>query len=98
MCKSSILSYALAQTINLVLCIQAFIGRSWALLRPWGLLMSSIRALAARNRGRSGRRRALLVGTYRCAELSELLGVGEGEIQVLMTVVSWLAPMHAGLQ
>jgi hypothetical protein len=47
--------------------LQAFIGRSFALLRPWGLFMSSIRALAARNRGRSGRRRALLIGTYRCA-------------------------------
>jgi hypothetical protein len=53
-----------------MLMLQAFIGRSWALLRPWGLLMSIIRALSARNKGRSGRRRALLVGTYRCAQES----------------------------
>lgn len=45
--------------------LQAFVGRSWMLLRPWGLLMTSFRLLGARKAGRRGRRRAVLVGTYR---------------------------------
>ncbi|WIA11265.1 hypothetical protein OEZ85_011390 [Tetradesmus obliquus] len=81
------------QTANffiLYIIFTAFIGRSWALLRPWGLLMSSIRALAARNRGRSGRRRALLVGTYRMFGPS----VPEHSMMLLLALVlSVIAPL-----
>lgn len=45
--------------------VQAFVGRSLSLLRPWGLFMTSCRIAAAKNSGKRGRRRAVLIGTYR---------------------------------
>jgi hypothetical protein len=50
-------------------CVQAFVGRSWSLLRPWGLLMTAFRLAGAKKAGSRGRRRAVLVGTYRWAAL-----------------------------
>jgi hypothetical protein len=49
----------------LYIIFTAFIGRSWGLLRPWGLLMTGIRSLSARKNGSNARRRAVIVGTYR---------------------------------
>eukprot|EP00775_Hariotina_reticulata_P002150 gene2150-2468_t len=64
----TILGTSVPQTANffiLYIIFSAFIGRSWGLLRPWGLLMTSIRVMSAQKKGKRAVRRAVVIGTYR---------------------------------
>jgi hypothetical protein len=45
---------------------QAFVGRAWMLLRPWGLLMTLFRLAGACRGGALAHQRAVLVSSYRC--------------------------------
>ncbi|KAF8057761.1 CSC1-like protein [Scenedesmus sp. PABB004] len=56
------------QTANffiLYIIFTAFIGRSWALLRPFGILFTAARRAARARGGATARRRAVVGGTYR---------------------------------